>query len=475
MESRRQPDDARLLKALPSVDLLLHTDAAGVMAAEFGRGPVTRAAREVIDSLRTSVMEGDISEGDRESLLETAKVALADEMRASRRRSLKRVINAAGVIVHTNLGRSPLSKAAVEAIAEASGYCNLEYDLETGNRGRRGVRAEEMLCELTGAEEGLIVNNCAAAAVLVLTSLCEGGDAVISRGELVEIGGDFRVPDVMKRSGAGLVEVGTTNRTKISDYEKAIGENTRLLLKVHPSNYRIIGFTSAPSVSELSALARDRGLVLYEDAGSGALIDLRRFGLDDEPVIAESISAGADVVTFSGDKLLGSVQSGLIVGRGDVIRRIRSHPLYRAFRGSKIVYAALEATFESFLKGTMFEDVPTLRMLAASTEELASRTESAASELRERLGAREGLSIDIVEGTSVVGGGSAPAATRGNPVLALGDREISARELEERLRAHDPPVIARIEDDRLLIDLRTVPQEEEEVLKNAVCGAFRLG
>jgi L-seryl-tRNA(Ser) seleniumtransferase len=462
------------LSALPSVDLLLRTETARKISEASGQKHAAEAARQAIDSLRKSFADGagDLPV-DREGLLSAAERRMEEEAARETRKGLRRVINAAGVIVHTNLGRAPLSDAALDAIREASGYCNLEYDLETGIRGRRGSRAESMLAELTGAEEALVVNNCAAAAVLVLTSLCEGGGAVISRGELVEIGGDFRVPDVMARSGAELVEVGTTNRTKVSDYANAIGENTRLIVKVHPSNYRIVGFTSVPSVAELAALARSKGLILYEDAGSGALVDLSRFGLSDEPVISESIAAGADVVTFSGDKLLGSVQAGLIVGRSEVVALIRKHPLYRAFRPGKMVYAALEATLGSFMRGTEFEEVPVLRMLSASREEIEARTKSVTEELRERLGGFEGLTVETVSSASVVGGGSAPGAHPGTAAVSIRHAGISANEIEARLRNFDPPVIARIEEDSVLLDLRTVADEETEVLKNAVCAAFR--
>jgi L-seryl-tRNA(Ser) seleniumtransferase len=462
------------LSALPSVDLVLRTATAQEIAETLGPRHAAEAARRAIDSLRQSAARGDEDlPSDREGLLSFAERAMEKEAAAESGNGLKRVINAAGVIVHTNLGRAPLSAAARKAVTEAAGYCNLEYDLQTGKRGRRGARAETLLAELTGAEEALIVNNCAAAAVLVLTSLCEGGEAVVSRGELVEIGGDFRVPDVMARSGAELVEVGTTNRTKISDYKNALGENTRMIVRVHPSNYRIIGFTSVPGVAELAELAHSRGLLLYEDAGSGALVDLSRFGLTDEPLISESIASGADVVTFSGDKLLGSVQSGLIVGRSEVLARIRKHPLYRAFRPGKMVYAALEATLEAFMRGTEFEEIPVLKMLADSRQEIEVRTNSAVEELRERLGGLSGLTVETVSAASVVGGGSAPGARPGTVAISIRHERVSANEIEEKLRNFEPPVIGRIDEDAVLLDLRTVPDEDIEILKNAVCAAFR--
>ncbi|HUF04832.1 MAG TPA: L-seryl-tRNA(Sec) selenium transferase [Aridibacter sp.] len=473
MKSAEKKENKDGLGSLPSVDLLMRTETAEAYANEFGRERAARRVRSVIDSLRNELAEGIVSGKGRDELVSEAEGRLAAALLTERNSGIRRVVNATGVIIHTNLGRAPLSAAALEAISEASGYCDLEYDLDTGKRGRRGSRAEEFAAELSGAEEALIVNNCAAAAVLVLTSLCEGGEAVISRGELVEIGGDFRVPDVMERSGAKLVEVGTTNRTKLEDYERAISYGTKLLLKVHPSNYRIVGFTSAPSIAELAELAHSKSLLLYEDAGSGALVDLSGLGLDDEPLIRESIAAGADVVTFSGDKLLGSVQSGFIVGKADVLSKIRSHPLYRAFRPSKIVYSALESTLLSFLRGTMFEDVPALKMLALTAEELANRTEEVAAELNERLGRLEEASVEVVEGSSVVGGGSAPASHPSGKLIALRHASKSANELEERLRGYDPPVIARIENDAVLLDLRTVDDSELEIVKSAVCEALR--
>ncbi len=474
MRSQKMKDTNPDLSALPSVDLLLRTETAQRIAAAMGSRHTADAARRAVDLLRREAVEGEGGAVlSREELLSAAERSMEAEAKRQIRTGMQRVINAAGVIVHTNLGRAPLSEAAMEAIQKAAGYCNVEYELDTGKRGRRGARAEAMLAELTGAEEALVVNNCAAAAVLVLTSLCEGGEAVISRGELVEIGGDFRVPDVMKRSGAGLVEVGTTNRTKISDYSGAIGEHTRMIVKVHPSNYRIVGFTAVPSVADLAELAHSRGLILFEDAGSGALIDLSRFGLSDEPVISESIASGADVVTFSGDKLLGSAQAGLIVGRSEVLARVRKHPLYRAFRPGKMVYAALEATLEAFLRGTEFEEVPVLKMLSAGRAEIEARTNSVVEELRERLGGFEGVTVETVSSVSVVGGGSAPGTHPDSVAISIRDSGSTPNEIEQRLRNYDPPVVGRIDEDAVLLDLRTVFEHEIETLKNAVCAAFR--
>jgi L-seryl-tRNA(Ser) seleniumtransferase len=445
----------------------LRTETATKLLSETGAKRLTVLARSVLDSLRREIQDGapNLTEFSREGFLAAAERRLELAWRTERNSGLQRVINATGVIIHTNLGRAPLAEKARRAIFEqASGYCNLEYDLETGKRGRRGARAERLLAELTGAESALIVNNCAAAAFLVLTVLASGGEVVISRGELVEIGGDFRVPEVLGQSGAVLREVGTTNRTRVSDYEKAINENTRLLLKVHPSNYRIVGFTAAPNVSELAELARRHEILLYEDAGSGAMFDLTEYGLRDEPVISRSIAAGADVVTFSGDKLLGGVQSGLIVGRRASVERIRKHPLYRALRVDKLIYAALEATLETFRQETFLREIPVLRMLATSPAELMRRTAAFADRLRENLSDDSDLLFEIAEGVSVVGGGSAPDAQPATTLLTFQHRRFSVAKLEKILRASSPPVIARILDDKVLLDLRTVSEAEEREL-----------
>lgn len=457
------PKNTQKLSLLPSIDALLQSRTARRILSETGAKHLTVLARSAVESLRQNVLESS-KNYSREELLTEAENLLETLWKSEQSVKLQRVINATGVIVHTNLGRAPLSENARKAIFEtASGYCNLEYNLETGKRGKRGERAEKLLAELTSAESALIVNNCASATFLVLKVLAEGGEVVISRGELVEIGGDFRVPDVMVQSGAILHEVGTTNRTKISDYEKAIGENTKLFLRVHPSNYRIIGFTESPKLKDLADLAHQNEIFLYEDAGSGAIFSLSEFGLHDEPTISESITAGADVVTFSGDKLLGGVQSGLIVGRKETIEKIRKHPLYRALRVDKLIYAALEATLESFQRETALQEIPVLKMLSMSGEELETRTKNFA----EKLSKTSNLSFEIIKGKSVVGGGSAPNVQPISTLLALEHKHFSAVKLEENLR--NSRVIARILEDRVLIDLRTVLEDEEnellEVLK----------
>ncbi len=462
--------ESEILRRLPAVDALLRS-AAENLIKQYGAKRITAAARAVCDELRQEVRQmtlganGTNGEISREHLLEKAEKQLVKFFEREQNFRTQRVINATGVIIHTNLGRAPLSEAAIKAIsAEAARYCNLEYNLETGKRGRRAARVEHLLAALTGAENALVVNNCAAAAFLVLTVLARGGEAIVSRGELVEIGGDFRVPDVMEQSGAILREVGATNRTKLADYERAINENTRVLMKVHPSNYRIIGFTESPPLKDLADLAHRSGVLLYEDAGSGALFDMSEYGLTDEPIIAESIAAGADIVTFSGDKLLGGVQSGLIVGRREIIEKIRKHPLYRALRVDKLAYAALEATLAAFERETAWQEIPVLQMISQTPEEIAQRTEKFAKKLSESATENSALKYESIAGKSVIGGGSAPDVQPETTLLAVKHNKMSADKLEETLRRSRPPVIARILEDQVVIDLRTVAESEEAEL-----------
>jgi L-seryl-tRNA(Ser) seleniumtransferase len=383
----------------------------------------------------------------REALMTEAVRRLELAIERDARSGLRRVINATGVVLHTNLGRAPLAEAARRAVAdEAARYCTLEYDLEAGARGRRGEHVERLLSELTGAESALVVNNCAAAALLVLTVLSKGGTAIVSRGELVEIGGDFRVPDVMAESGTRLLEVGTTNRTRLSDYERAIVTDTRLLMRVHTSNYRIVGFTSAPTLTELARLAHEAGLLLYEDAGSGALVDLAGYGLEGEPVISESIRCGADVITFSGDKLMGGPQAGIIVGRGEVIERLRRHPLYRALRADKLALAALQATLEIYRRGAQLQEIPVLQTLSLTPEELKKRARGFLRRLGQQL-RHESLRFEIIEGESAIGGGAAPTAQLRASLIALSHESLSPDELGLSLRRASPPVVARIAED----------------------------
>lgn len=458
-----------LLRALPSVDALLRTEIGQSVRTAAGAEHATNLAREAIEKLRAEILDGTfaVMDGDASSALVAEaeqRLAILNEQQTAR--GMRLVINATGVILHTNLGRAPLSDAARRALAEAAGYCNLEFDLNSGNRGRRGARAEDLLATLTGTEAALVVNNCAAAALLVLTVLAREGETIVSRGELVEIGGDFRVPEVMAQSGTRMVEVGTTNRTKLSDYRKALTADTRLLMRVHTSNYRIVGFTQTPTLKELATLAHENGLLLYEDAGSGALTDFSQFGITGEPIIRESFAAGVDVISFSGDKLLGGPQAGLLVGRGEVIERMRKHSLYRALRADKFRIAALEATLDVYARNTTTNELPTHQMISMTFDDLKSRVTNFLEQVPVPNAC--GLHCEIVEGESAIGGGAAPTSRLRAPLVSITHAKLSANQIEERLRQFDPPVVARIEDDRVLLDLRTVTAKDEATLASAV-------
>jgi L-seryl-tRNA(Ser) seleniumtransferase len=463
-----------LLRALPSVDALLRTETARGLREAVGAERLTTAARAVTEELRADMRAAavNVNQGNgavtRDALLAEAARRLEQTLRRELAGGVRHVINASGVILHTNLGRAPLSEAARRALTdEAARYCALEYDTQTGARGRRGARVEQLLAELTGAEDALVVNNCAAAALLILTALARGGEAIVSRGELVEIGGDFRVPEVMAQSGTRLIEVGTTNRTRADDYRQAITEQTRLLMRVHPSNYRIVGFTSTPALAELAALAREAELPLYEDAGSGALVDLRRYGLEGEPLIGESIASGADLVSFSGDKLLGAAQAGLIVGRRPLVELLRKHPLYRALRADKLALVALEATLDAHRRAAAFKEVPALRMLATTKAEINKRARGLLRRLK-RSAATNQLRGELMQGVSAIGGGAAPTTRLPTTLIALTHESLSADALEEALRRQTPPVIARISESKVVLDLRTVAADEEAALLAAL-------
>lgn len=449
------------LRRLPSVSDLLATAAARDIACAAGETHAAELSRRVVEVLRQEILNGSLSF---DNPLDEAASRLSGLWSSEELQAVKRVINATGVVIHTNLGRSRLPDAARRAIAEAAGYCTLEYDIETGKRGPRAPKAEQLLITLTGAEDVLIVNNCAAAAFFVLSAFASGGEVVISRGELVEIGGDFRVPDVLTQSNATLREVGTTNRTKLADYEKALTANTRMILRVHPSNYRIVGFTTVPTAAELAGLARKHNLLFYEDSGSGALVDLSSIGITGEPVVADSIQAGVDIVTFSGDKLLGGPQAGIIAGKGELIGKLRRHPLYRALRVDKITYAALEATLEIHRRGNELEEIPTLQMLSMSKEQIATRVSNFLDKLSSKLGKNSNLVFEVVNGDSATGGGAAPDAKLETKLIALTHKTLSASRIEHKLRLGETPVITRIVDDRVLIDLRTVSNAEEDEL-----------
>ncbi|HEU4837496.1 MAG TPA: L-seryl-tRNA(Sec) selenium transferase [Pyrinomonadaceae bacterium] len=445
------------LRHVPSVDQLLRTDAARELRERVGTRRATNIARSAIAEVRAMVRDGAAESTSNGLLAEAVRRMEATAERESHA-GIKTVINATGVLLHTNLGRAALSQAARAAMDEAARYCSLEYDLESGARGGRGTRVESLLKDLTGAEDALVVNNCAAAALLILTVLAADGETIVSRGELVEIGGDFRVPDVMASSGTRMVEVGTTNRTHLRDYQQAINANTRLIMRVHPSNYRIVGFASLPERAELAALARETGLPLYEDAGSGQLADLGKYGVVDEPVVREVVESGVDVVSFSGDKLLGSAQAGLIVGKQSIVSRLRRHPLYRALRSDKLRLAALEATLVSHQRDVADAEVPVIQMLSLTAGELERRAQSVA----------EGLNVELVPGESALGGGAGPTSTFPTTLIAITHAEKSAQEIEQELRNYSPPIIARISDGKVLMDLRTVFDDQLPAIRAAL-------
>ncbi len=452
------------LRAIPSIDQLLRAEAIEPLKAAIGLPRLTAIVREVTDEIRFEIQHERLSGLASENVLaETVRRVLLIGERESGA-AIRRVINATGVILHTNLGRAPLSDAARDAIQRAAGYCTVEYDAILGERGKRGGRVEELLIQLTGAEAALVVNNCAAASLLVLTVLAGEGETIVSRGELVEIGGDFRVPDVMANSGTRMVEVGSTNRTRLDDYERAITKDTRLIMKVHPSNYRIVGFTHAPELNELTSLAHQHNLVMYEDAGSGVLFDLSAFGLTGEPIISESIAAGADVVSFSGDKLLGATQAGLIVGKATIVDRLRRHSLYRALRVDKLSLAALEATLEAHRRRAT-EEIPALQMLAAPADVIEARARNLAAQVDTN---DSGLTVTIIAGDSAVGGGSGPNLHPPTALIAIKHPTLTAAKIEAKLRTSAPPVISRIADDLVLLDLRTVGVTEEPELLQAL-------
>lgn len=456
------PDRARLLRSIPAVHALLEREDARALVERYGRPWVVRALGDAAAAARERVLR----DGGADPSPVAAEALVAEAGRRLRRLfepSLRRVINATGIVVHTNLGRAPLPRAAAEAVARvAGGYSSLEYDLERGERGSRQAHVERLLTALTGAEAALVVNNNAAAVLLALTALARGRSVVVSRGELVEIGGSFRVPDVMLQSGARLVEVGTTNRTHLADYERAIDADTALLLKVHRSNYRLVGFTAEAGVGELAALARRHGLPLLYDLGSGALLDPGPLESGGEPLVGAALRAGADLVSFSGDKLLGGPQAGILLGRGDLIEACRRHPLARAVRIDKLCLAALEAVLRLYLDPERARrEVPVLAMLGAAPEELARRAAALAERLRAVL---PGWTVAVeADHASQAGGGSLPGVDLPTAVVAITPPGGVAA-YERRLRQGEPPVVARVRQGRVLLDLRTVLPEEEDVL-----------
>jgi L-seryl-tRNA(Ser) seleniumtransferase len=452
------------LQSLPSIERLRQRERMCALEEIYGHAAVVEALRAEVAAVRARLAAGETLE----PLLEIIERGAAVRLEGMHAPSLVAVINATGVIVHTNLGRAPLGRSAVGRVALlSSGYTNLEYDLVKGARGRRDVHAERLLCRLTGAEAAVIVNNNAAATLICLAALAYGREVIISRGELVEIGGGFRVPDVMAQSGAILREVGTTNKTRASDYSAAISDRTAAILRVHPSNFRIEGFTERPALTELVALGRRFEVPVIEDLGSGHLGAPHTIAaLRDEPVVEASVSTGADVVLFSGDKLLGGPQAGIIAGRAARIDPIKRHPLMRALRASKMTYAALEATLEEYAAGRAEQTVPVARMIALSVDEIGRRADALSAAI-----SSAGLGAETIDGVSTIGGGSAPGSELPTRLVAL---SAPADRLESALRTQQPPVVARIERDRVVLDLRTVPPEQDQLLASLVVQAAAM-
>lgn len=456
---------SELFRKLPSVNEVLQMPDVSRLIGQDGAAAVTDAVRAVVSRIRQEIAAGRLDNVGVDLALSGIPAAVERQLRLSLTNSLRAVINATGVILHTNLGRAPLAASVFDHMRDtAAGYSNLEFDLESGERGKRDVHADRLFRKLLEESASnavlstIVVNNNAAAVLLALNTLAEGGEVIVSRGELVEIGGSFRIPDVMSKSNAVLREVGTTNRTRVNDYANAITDKTRLILRVHRSNFEITGFTEQPALEELVGLARERKIPLMEDLGSGALFDLSLAGIVNEPGVLDSLRAGVDVVSYSGDKLLGGPQAGILSGRDNLIVQMRKNSLFRALRVDKLTYAALEATLLAYVKRD-FDLVPALRMIRSRKEDVGQRAESMAEQLR-----AHGFSVKVTDGESVIGGGAAPTAVLATKLLALSMPGLTANELEARLRASDPPVIARVEDGQVLLDLRTVFVEQDAMV-----------
>lgn len=457
----------KLLRALPSVSSLLEHPEVMDWLEALPRSCVVIALQTALTKMREEILIGDGDDPlNMDNLLTLAEEELLDRAMPS----MIRVINASGIVLHTGLGRAPLGDIAIDAIAEtASGYCNLEYDLSTGSRGKRQGHVAKLLTDLTGAEAATVVNNNAAAVLLTLRTFAEGREVVVSRGQLIEIGGSFRIPDIMRAGGAILREVGTTNRTRIADFDKAIGDNTAVLLRAHPSNYRVVGFTEETPLSEMVELARRHQLITLDDLGSGSLLDLSQFGLPSEPTVQDSLQAGVDLVCFSGDKLLGGPQCGIIAGRSDLIDQLNAHPLMRTYRVGKLTLAALDATLRAYLDpAEAIHHIPTLAMLSASTEQLGQRAQILVDRLTAALPDEQFL---VCSDVAYAGGGSMPAREIPTVVVQWRPQEASVTEIAAALRDGEMPVIVRIRDDAVCFDLRTLADEDFDILVEAVTEA----
>jgi L-seryl-tRNA(Ser) seleniumtransferase len=470
------PEQAEQLRRIPGVDELLSRPRLAAYAKRMDHDLLVLLLRDVLTAVRAQI---SAPQSDSPSITVTTldfdsiEELIAAEADRILQPSLQPVINATGVILHTNLGRAPLSAAVVEAIKNAATqYSNLEYSLASGARGRRDDHTSELLARLTGAEDAIVVNNCAAAVLLVLAALARGGEVIVSRGELIEIGDGFRIPEIMAQSGAILREVGTTNRTRLRDYENAINENSRVLLRVHPSNFRITGFAEKPSLAELAGLSERRSVPLVEDLGSGSLVDLRASGFA-EPTVRHSIEAGVSLVMFSGDKLLSGPQAGIVAGKKDLVQRVRRHPLFRALRVDKLTIAALEVTLNAYLRSA-WEEIPAQRMIRCTVEELQQRAENFLRRVRSLLPATD-TKMEIADGFSLAGGGSTPDQSLPSKIIRVSSAKYAAAKLEQRLRrpASGISVIARVEEDRVILDLRTVFPEQAPQLAASLAAALR--
>lgn len=461
------------LRKLPSIDEIINLPEIAQLAEEHNHDLVVKIAREVVDEIRSEIIKGE-DKADLEQIVSPENVAKQIISRTEKkfRPSLRHSINAAGIVLHTGLGRALLPQAALRQINDAAkGYCNLAADIKTGQRGSRQIHFENILCELTGADAATAVNNNAAATMLVLNTLAAGKEVIISRGQLVEIGGAFRMPDVMESSGAVMREVGTTNKTHLRDYANAINENTGAIIRVHMSNYRIVGFFEEPGIEELAELAKEHNIALIDDLGSGALVDLENYGLEREPMIRESIAAGVDAACFSGDKLIGGPQSGIIVGKEKAINAMKKNPLARALRIGKLEVAALEATLKLFLDpNKLNENHPTYHMFSLTPEQLEPRAQAMAEILRKKL--PKAGDFEVVDGESQVGSGSVPAQTMPSKLLSVKPSTISTDKLARSLRYYPTPIFARIQKDAVLFDLRTIQPDEDGIVVNALVEIF---
>jgi L-seryl-tRNA(Ser) seleniumtransferase len=458
-----------ILRFIPAVDEVLKHPSIQELIVGFSRKLVLTLIRDELDGLRKKILAQEIvSSPDRGTTLKILVDQIVQKAKNTNLLHLGKVINATGIIIHTNLGRAPLLRRAVENIGGvAEGYCNLEYELEKGERGSRYMHVEKILEELSGAESALVVNNNAAAVLVVLNTLAQGHEAIVSRGELIEIGGSFRLPDIMRQSGCALKEVGTTNKTKLSDYERGISQETRLFLTAHTSNYRILGFTEQVALKDLVGLGRTFNIPVMKDLGSGNFVDLTPYGLEDEPTVMETISSGVDVVTFSGDKLLGGPQAGIIVGKKKYLDEIKKNPLLRALRVDKFTLAALEVTLrEYFDPEKAVKSIPVLEMLTVTPEELKKKAKTLFRQITRK--AKDAYEMSVEKDFSQAGGGSLPLQTLPTWVVTLIPRSFSVAELDKRLRKHHPPIVARINQERLLIDVRTVFTHEMPIISKAL-------